>query len=410
MQHSIINQPKLPSILLITIIVGLPMLSETIYMPSLPNIALLLQTGQKFVEYTLTSYLAGFGVGSLFFGIISDSIGRKPSVLIGFFVYIIGCILCLISGDINSLIAARFIQAFGGSVGSVIGQAICRDVFTGPNRAAVFSSIGAGLSFFPAIGPVVGGAVSSYFGSWRSNFILLFFIGLIVIVMNYFTLPETLEKSKRNKISNNLKLLIPLIKKMILDKKVLTFGFLIAGLNGIQFSYYAEGSFCLIEILGLTSVEYGATFFILAAFSAMGSYVSKKLNSIYQTKTILLIGLSTVFIANLFFALSIVYFSANKNSAIIITLISMSINMLGLGLTIPNCLSNALSDYKDMIGSASSLFGLLYYGMISIFTLFMGMLHNGSIYVMPIYFFFIGLSMIIVFVRVFGVKNLVLRL
>ena len=117
--------------------------------------------------------------------------------------------------------------------------AICRDVFTGSNRAAIFSSIGAGLSFFPAIGPVVGVAVSSYLGDFRSNFILLFFIGLIVILMNYFNLPETLEQSKRNKISNNLKLLIPLIKRMLLDRKVLTFGFLIAGLNGIQFSYCA---------------------------------------------------------------------------------------------------------------------------------------------------------------------------
>ncbi len=170
---------------------------------------------------------------------LSDSIGRKPAILIGFFIYIIGCLLCFFSNNINTLIASRFIQAFGGSVGSVIGQAICRDVFTGPNRAAVFSSIGAGLSFFPAIGPVVGGAVSSYFGGWRSNFVLLFLIGLIVIVINYFTLPETHEKSKRNTISNNLKLLIPLIKKMILDKRVLTFGFLIAGLRGIQFSYHA---------------------------------------------------------------------------------------------------------------------------------------------------------------------------
>jgi len=174
---------------------------------------------------------------------LSDSIGRKPAILIGFFIYIIGCLLCFFSNNINTLIASRFIQAFGGSVGSVIGQAICRDVFTGPNRAAVFSSIGAGLSFFPAIGPVVGGAVSSYFGGWRSNFVLLFLIGLIVIVINYFivllfliglivivinyfNLPETLEQSKRNTISNNLKLLIPLIKKMILDKRVLTFGFL----------------------------------------------------------------------------------------------------------------------------------------------------------------------------------------
>lgn len=388
--------PRLPSIFLITIIVGLPMFSETIYMPSLPSIALMLNTKQEFVEYTLTSYLAGFGFGSLFFGIISDSIGRKPSVLIGFFIYLIGCLLCIFSNDINALIISRFVQGFGGSVGSVIGQAICRDAFTGPNRAAIFSAIGAGLSFFPAIGPVIGGAVSTYLGGWKSNFVLLLFLGIIVIALNYFTLPETHEKSKRHKIKSNLVNLFPLIKQIITDKKVLSYGFLIAALNGIQFSYYAEGSFCLVEILNLSPVLYGASFFILAIFSAVGNYISKKLNSLYHTKTIIFIGIFILLFVNLFFSLSSIYFSEQKQAMIFIIIFSMSINMLGFGMTIPNCLSNALNEYRNMIGSASSLFGLFYYSITSLFTLFMGVLHNGSIIVMPIYFFTISLSMVFV--------------
>lgn len=84
---------------------------------------------------------------------------------------------------------------------------------------------------------------------------------------------------------------------------------------------------------------------------------------------------------------------------VFIIISSMSLNMLGFGMCIPNCLSNALSEYKSMVGSASSLFGLSYYAMASLFTFFMGTLHNGSIIVMPIYFFIISLSMIVVCLR-----------
>jgi hypothetical protein len=191
---------------------------------------------------------------------------------------------------------------------------------------------------------------------------------------------------------------------MILDKRVLTFGFLIGGLNGIQFSFYGEGSFCLIEILGLSPVSYGASFFILATFSAMGSYASKRLNSFYETKTIISAGILLLFFTNLIFSLLSVYFAEEKEIMIYVIIFSMSINMLSFGMSIPNCLSTALSEYKSMIGSASSLFGLFYYSLASLFTLFMGLLHNDSLYVMPIYFFAISLSMVIAFFYSFGIQ------
>ena len=83
-----------PAIWLIILIVGLPQLSETVYTPSFPAIAHALAISEAMVEHTLTIYLFGFALGTLFWGYLSDKIGRKPCVLAGLFIFSLGCVGC----------------------------------------------------------------------------------------------------------------------------------------------------------------------------------------------------------------------------------------------------------------------------------------------------------------------------
>lgn len=76
---------------------------------------------------------------SFFFGIISDKLGRKPCVIAGLFLFVIGSFGCYLSNNIEFLIISRFVQAFGASIGSVLGQAICRDAFHGKDLIRVYS-------------------------------------------------------------------------------------------------------------------------------------------------------------------------------------------------------------------------------------------------------------------------------
>lgn len=384
--------PIQPELFLLVLIVGLPQLSETVYTPALPDIAHALGVSDSWIEYTLTIYLFGFSVGTLLWGKLSDRFGRRPCVLAGLVLYVLGCIGCFYSNAIMWLMISRFIQACGGSTGSVLGQAICRDAFHGSVRGKVYSTIGSALSFSPAVGPIIGGLFAQWYG-WPSIFLLLIFVGLLVLALTFLRLPETHHVSLRDSGES----LFFVARKMIADYRVLAFAFLVAGCNGIAFSYYAEGPFYLIEMLKLSPFIYGTSFIILAACGMIGGFISRYLHHVTTSHAIFNYGLWVMVASSTFFAGFIpvcVLFAVPFWMITVITIASMSMLFAGIGLMIPNVLSLALEDYRQSVGTASALFGCLYYAVISLFTLGMGLLHNGTLIPMPLYFLLITIAMV----------------
>ncbi len=380
----------MPAIWLLIVIVGLPQLSETVYTPALPDIARALSASDSWVEYTLTIYLLGFAVGTLFWGKLSDRFGRKPCLLLGLLIYVLGCIGCYFSPSIEWLLFSRFVQAFGGSTGSVLGQAICRDAFHGPALGKAYATVGSALAFSPAIGPVIGGIIDEAFG-WQAIFLALIVIGLMVCIAVYASLPETHPHASKSTVSVKDTAI-----KLLKDRTVLAYGILVAGGNGIMFSYYAEGSFYLIELLGLSPAIYGASFLTIASTGILGSWLSRKMLNRLPAETILMRGIWLILLGCFFFSVFTMAFSlisASKLASILLTLGSMMLTTVGIGMTLPNALSLALQNHRQAIGTASSLFGFFYYMLISALTLGMGSLHNGTLFPMPLYFCGIAMLM-----------------
>lgn len=383
---------------LIILIVALPQLSETIYSPALPQLAYDLCITDNFAEYTFTIYLMGFAVGVLIWGNLSDYYGRKPFLLIGFLIYFFACLGCYIAGDITFLLIARFFQAFGASVGSVIGQAIARDTIRLEDRGKMFSTISIAMAFAPAIGPVIGGLTIEFF-NWTKVFIVLMSLAVVAILLIIYKLPETNLHKKKHK--NLFSIYKECFFLFIKDPRVIGFACLIGAINGILFGYFAEAPFFFIKKLGVHPTTFGIISFFLCVPLSLGGIISRSLHTrLFQYDIIIRFGIYLMGIGAILFMTSVYFGFIQSDSpflSIVLSLLWTAVIMTGLSMVMPNCFSHALEPYGKFSGTASSLFGFLYYILISAFTGLMGYMHNGTLFQLPLFILILVGFMILIF-------------
>ncbi|OMC77317.1 Bcr/CflA family drug resistance efflux transporter [Paenibacillus odorifer] len=373
-----------PSLLLMIVLVAFPQISETIYTPSLPDIAVALGATNSSVQLTLSIYFIGFALGVFSWGWLSDFIGRRSSMLAGLLVYGMGSLMCFYSESIHLLLVSRFIQAFGAATGSIITQTILRESVSGNKRHVMFAQISAVIAFTPAVGPLIGGWVDQAFG-FRAVFFTLVMMSVLLFMYAFWKLPETTDVSMRKKVA-----ILPIVKKMLALPRVLVFGLLIGGINGILFSYYAEAPFIFIEHFQISPGVYGFLGIIVALASIVGAMISKRLLTLYAPEKIIHIGCLVMASGALLLTIASSLVLLPDMIVIVCILITLFVLLMGAGIALPNCLSLALVQFQDVVGTAGAIFSLGYYLLVSLATWGMSALHNGSLLTMPIYF--LGIS------------------
>ncbi len=131
-------------------------------------------------------------------GAMGDRFGRRRVFQIGLTVFAVGSLLCSLAPGIDALIAARFVQAIGGSMLNPVALSIISQVFTGPvERARAIGIWGAVVGISMALGPTVGGLLIHLI-SWRAVFWINLPICLAAIVLTAVFVPETRSETMRN--------------------------------------------------------------------------------------------------------------------------------------------------------------------------------------------------------------------
>jgi len=377
-----------PSLLLIIVLVGFPQINESIFTPVLPNISQNMHVSAATSQLTMSIYFIAFAIGVLFWGQLSDKLGRRKTMQLGITIYLIGNLTLYLSPSFNILLSGRFIQAFGASVGSVVTQTIMRESFEGLTGAKVFSKVSAAMALSPAFGPLIGGMIQTYFG-YRNVFSTLIIMATLVLLYSYARLPETIDYQSIQTVS-----LLKVTWHLLKDPVIWSYGILIGGINGILFGYYSEAPFIFMRHFGYSSVQYGSLGLTLALASLLGAILVTWLVKYFRSETIAVFGLLFSSLAG-----SLLLISLPLNQPVLL-IIGFFLIFLELNTTLPIALNLALKGYEDVIGSASGIFSFGYYLIVSLLTYLVSFIHNGTIWSLPIFILAVNLVMLVIYLPI----------
>jgi DHA1 family bicyclomycin/chloramphenicol resistance-like MFS transporter len=224
-------------------------------------------------QLPITAYVAFFGVSQLLYGTLSDHFGRRPVLLFGLVIYVLGCIGAATAGNFPMLLAMRGIQGIGAGATRVIAISIIRDTFGGRRMASVMSLAMMVFMAVPIIAPNIGQGILMIAG-WRSILVAIALFGLAMTAWCFLRLPETLHPEDRRPLRVG-----PIVDafRIVLGNRVafgyaigtgLIFGCLFAFLNSAQQIYQEE-----YKLGALFPVAFGAA----GAFIAVASFTNSRL-------------------------------------------------------------------------------------------------------------------------------------
>lgn len=370
---------------LTAVIISITALSIDMMLPALPAIGTDLGARHpNDAQLVVSTLFFGFGIGQMLFGPLSDCFGRKPIILTGFLIFVLGCMISIFTTGFNIMLIGRFIQGIGAAAPRTAIVALVRDLYEGRTMARIMSVIMAVFIFIPAIAPALGQTVLLIAG-WRTIFGILMLQGIMALTWFYIRQPETLHKKDRLPFS--LKRILKGIIEVLSNR--LSFGYTLASgfILGALIAYLNCAQQIFQEVYGL-----GREFPLYMAFLALSVGTASFVNS----RIVMRLGMRILSWRSivLFIVMAAVYLAVtlmlNGNSPLWLMMACFSVSFFCMGIIFGNQNAIAMEPLAHIAGVGSAVIGCFASLLSSLMGMIVGQFFNGTTVPLALGFVILG--------------------
>lgn len=320
------------------------------YLPSFPDIQHDLSATAEQMQRTLSDYLLAFGAMMLVYGPLSDALGRKRVVLVALLGYVFASAACAMVDSIDALVLMRAAQGMAAGAGMVVGRAVVRDLFSGPQAQQVMARVMLVFAIAPAVAPIIGGWLDAWAG-WRAVFWFLAGVGLVLTVLVMWLLPETLHEQQRQSIHPVS--IVRAYGAMLSNPKFLSLA-LLFGINfGGLFLYIAAAPHLIYDLLGYGVTDFWRLFIPAVSGIMLGSQLSGYVAHRWSARRSIWTGWGLMMVAALWNVTQALWFE--PNSWLVIA--PVAVYAMGMALAMSPIGLLAMDLYPQRKGMVSALQG-----------------------------------------------------
>ena len=381
---------KTLKILTLALVATLPQLSTDIYLASLPSLAETFKSTMDSSQLSIAVYMLALTLTQLIWGALSDVIGRKNALFIGFAIAMLGSLLCLKAETLSIFIAGRFIQGLGNGSAAALFRAILRDMYSGEELASIGSYFANILKAILIVAPVLGGFFEEYF-SWHASFVFLIawtVLCLVMIQLSFKAPKEEKEKQQAKKISPKTAYWT-LVKSPVFMIccfcNFLTYGGM--------FAWITSSSSLLVVQLGVSSVNFGLCSGFVGFGLVVGALFNGRFVKKYGIHTMAQTGWIIIISSGVLLGLGSIAFGASAP----LVILSAFAFYLGSSFTFPNLNALAMTPFANIAGSASGLYSFIQLSGGALVSYFMASMSYESPVLLGAFFCASGLSALTVF-------------
>jgi DHA1 family bicyclomycin/chloramphenicol resistance-like MFS transporter len=339
------------------------------FLPALPSIRVAFGVSAGVAQLSLSASMLAIAFATLAYGPLSDRYGRRPVLLVGQGIFLVGSAACALAPTIGALVFGRILQAVGACSGMVLARAIVRDAYPLERVTSVLAYFTLAMAAFPMFTPAIGGALID-FVHWRAVFVFSLAVGVLALVAVAFGVWETRpERASLPGTKNSSG------TRAVLRTRVFWAYAGIGAFGSASFFGFISGiPYLLIEVMGRPAREYGYYFVPLAGAFMLGSFAAARISARVGRDRMLLFSVLGIVISGVallaLHGLRISHPLALFAPGVLLT--------FAQGVAGPNAQSGAVSGDPAHVGTASGVFGFAQTLLAAVFAQAVGSFQDGS--------------------------------